>query len=187
MSWIASTSLPITSAVICASSATGMSLVPAQTTAILPLPRTVWSRQTRMAPESGRYSASAQLAPVTTAAVSRSARVISTFGAFSSSLSAIASTWSRRLALGEDHFRHAVAQRAMMVHLGESQVFERHVPHARESRLDIDRAFPHLLEQLPQLIFLHTILGYQLWPVSSRRQSQTRPGRAGRLRSKQLG
>jgi hypothetical protein len=53
MSWIDSTSLPMTSAVMRASSATGMSLVPAQTTAIRPRPRMVLSRQRRMAPECG--------------------------------------------------------------------------------------------------------------------------------------
>ena len=37
-----------------ASSATGMSLVPAQTTAMVPLPRTERSRQKRMTLESGK-------------------------------------------------------------------------------------------------------------------------------------
>ncbi len=45
ISWMASTSLPMASAVTWASSATKMSLVPAQTTAILPLPWNFGSRQ----------------------------------------------------------------------------------------------------------------------------------------------
>ena len=70
ISWITSTSLPITSAVTCASSATKMSLVPAQTTAMVPLPWTVRSRQTRIAPDSGKYSASGCIARMRVAAVS---------------------------------------------------------------------------------------------------------------------
>jgi hypothetical protein len=33
----------------------------------------------------------------------------------------------RGLALAENHFRHAVAQRAVVVHFGESEILERHV------------------------------------------------------------
>ena len=33
-----------------------------------------------------------------------------------------------RLALGQNHLRHAAAQRAVVVDLGEAQVLERHVP-----------------------------------------------------------
>ena len=84
---------------------------------------------------------------MTTAAHSRSARVISTFWALASKLLGDGRHLLRRLALGEDHFRHAVAQGAMVIHLGESQVFERHVPHAPHGRIDIDRAGAHLLEQ----------------------------------------
>ena len=59
------------------------------------------------------------------------------------------------LALGEDHFRHAVAQGAVVVHLGKSQVFKRHVPHAPDSGIDIYRAGAHLLEQCAQLVLIH--------------------------------
>ena len=61
----------------------------------------------------------------------------------------------RRLALGEDHFRHAVAQGAMVVHLGEAQVFKRHVPHAPHGCVDIYRAGAHLFEQRAQLVLVH--------------------------------
>ena len=70
-----------------------MSLVPAQTTEIRPLPLMVRSRHTRMAPESGKYSAHSNR-PVTNSAISVPARVISTLGAFSSSRSAIPATCS---------------------------------------------------------------------------------------------
>ena len=46
----------------------------------------------------------------------------------------------RRLAQSEDHFRHAVAQRAMVIHLGEPEIFERQVPHALQRGIDIGRA-----------------------------------------------
>src|SRR5581483_7267254 len=61
----------------------------------------------------------------------------------------------RRLALRENHLRHSVTQRAMMIHLGESKVLERQVSHASERRIHVYRTFPHLLEKLAELIFVH--------------------------------
>ena len=52
----------------------------------------------------------------------------------------------RCFALGEDHFGHAVAKGAMVVHLGESKIFKRHVPQTPHGRVDIYRAGAHLLE-----------------------------------------
>jgi hypothetical protein len=46
----------------------------------------------------------------------------------------------RGLAFAEDHLRHAVAQRAMVVHLGEAQIFERHVAQAVQRAVHIHRA-----------------------------------------------
>ena len=43
----------------------------------------------------------------------------------------------------------------MVVHLGEAQVFERHVAQAVQSVVHIHRAGAHLLEQLPKLLFVH--------------------------------
>ena len=53
----------------------------------------------------------------------------------------------RRLALSKNHFRHAYAQCAMMIDLGESKVFKRQVPQALDSfvRRNLSRA--HLLEK----------------------------------------
>src|SRR2546425_200193 len=62
-----------------ASSATGMSLVPAETTEIIPLPATFRSRQTRIVPESGKYSASTAISLIAVA-TALSARVMRTFG-----------------------------------------------------------------------------------------------------------
>ena len=154
ISWMVSTSLPMTSAVTCASSATGMSLVPAQTTAIFPLPRIVL-----VAPEADdageREILGAGQLRTTTCAHSRSARVIRTLCALSQQRCRDGNHLLRSLPFGEDHFRHAVAQRAMMIDLGEAQVFERHVAHADHGRVDIHCAVAHLLEQRPELILIH--------------------------------
>ena len=61
----------------------------------------------------------------------------------------------RRLPLSENHFGHAVPQRAMVIHLGESQVFERHVAHASHGSFNVDRAAAHLFEQRPELLLIH--------------------------------
>ena len=60
-----------------------------------------------------------------------------------------------RLALGEDHFGHAVAQRAMMIHLGEPEVFERHVAEPLERAIGVHFTGAHLIEQHPELILVH--------------------------------
>ena len=62
----------------------------------------------------------------------------------------------RRLAFTEDHLRHAVAQRAMVVHLGEAQILERHVAQAVQRAVHIHCAGAHLFEQLPKLLLVHT-------------------------------
>src|SRR5580704_11827454 len=95
------TLLPISSAVTTASSATGMSLVPAETTTITPLP-CFW-----------------------------------------------------RFALGENHFGHALAQGAMVVELGESQVFEGEMTEALDSFVGGESLFSDLLEQLAQGLGVH--------------------------------
>ena len=67
----------------------------------------------------------------------------------------MAATWSGRLTLGEDDFGHAVAQGAMVVHLGEPEVFKWHVPHAPHGCIDIYRAGAHLFEQRTHLVLVH--------------------------------
>src|ERR1017187_2507108 len=59
------------------------------------------------------------------------------------------------LALGEDDLWNAVPQGAMVIHLGEAQVFKGHVAHARDGGIDIDRAVTDLLEQGTELILVH--------------------------------
>ena len=61
----------------------------------------------------------------------------------------------RRFSFGQDDFGHAVAQGAMMIDFGETQVFEGHVAHAGKRRVDIHCAVAHLLEQRPELILIH--------------------------------
>ena len=50
---------------------------------------------------------------------------------------------------------NAVPQGAMMIDLGETQVFKGHVAHARDGGIDIDRAVTNLLEQGTELILVH--------------------------------
>ena len=115
----------------------------------------MWSRQKRIAPESGKYSPLGRAASVTAAAHSRSARVISTLRDVLQQLAGDGHHLFRGLALGEDHLRHAVAQRAMVVHLGESQIFEGHVAHAHHGRIDIHGAAANLFEHRPKLLLIH--------------------------------
>ena len=67
----------------------------------------------------------------------------------------------RRLPQSEDHFRHAVAQSAVVIHLGEAQIFERQVPHAFERRVHVGRAAFDVFEQRTKLIFRHSCPPYQ--------------------------
>ena len=61
----------------------------------------------------------------------------------------------RRLAQAEYDFGNAMPQRAVMVDIGESQVFERQVPHPMQRRIYIRRTTAHLFEQSPELVFQH--------------------------------
>jgi hypothetical protein len=53
----------------------------------------------------------------------------------------------RRLALSKYHFRHAYAQRAMMIDLGKSQIFERQMPQALDSFVGRNLSRTDLLEK----------------------------------------
>src|ERR1035437_3216822 len=50
----------------------------------------------------------------------------------------------------------SAARRAMVVHLGEAQVFERHGAQTVQRAVHIHRALAHLLEQSPELLLVHT-------------------------------
>ena len=69
----------------------------------------------------------------------------------------MATTWSGGLALGEDDLRHAVTQRAVVIHLGEAQILEGHVAHAFHRGVDVHCTVAHLLEQRPELLLIHDI------------------------------
>ncbi len=141
---------------MCASSATGMSLVPAQTTAILPLPCTVRSRQKRIAPEAGKCSASGS-ACLTMLAVCSDARVMRTLGETSSSRAAMATTCSGCLVEREDNFGHAVPKRAVMIDLGKPEIFERQVAQALERGINVHRAVFHFMQQAANLVGCHRL------------------------------
>ena len=81
--------------------------------------------------------------------------MISTFGAFSSRRSAIADHLLGRLAFGEDHFGHAVAQRAMVVDFGEAQDPRTACGAAFDGRVDIYCAGAHLFEQRAEMVLIH--------------------------------
>ena len=51
------------------------------------------------------------------------------------------------LACGEDHLRHAGAQGAMMVELGEAEIFKRQIAQALQGFGDAGAAFAHFVEQ----------------------------------------
>lgn len=57
--------------------------------------------------------------------------------------------------LREDHFRHAVPQGAVVVHLGVSEILERHVAEPRNGAFRVDFAAAHLLEKCPELLLVH--------------------------------
>jgi hypothetical protein len=50
-----------------------------------------------------------------------------------------------------------VPKRAVMVHLGEAQVLERHVPQAVERVFGIAGASGNLLKQILDLLFVHVL------------------------------
>jgi hypothetical protein len=61
----------------------------------------------------------------------------------------------RGLALREDHLRHAVAQRPVVVHLGKAEIFEWQMPHALHRRIHFHRAASYLLQQRPEMLLIH--------------------------------
>jgi hypothetical protein len=60
-----------------------------------------------------------------------------------------------RFALAEHYFRHAMPQRAMVIDLGEAQVFERHVLHAGSAVVDIRRAAADVFQKRAEPVFGH--------------------------------
>ena len=61
----------------------------------------------------------------------------------------------RALAGGEDHLRHAGAQRAMMIELGKADVFKGQVAQAVERIVDLGAALAHFIEQRFNLRAIH--------------------------------
>ena len=59
------------------------------------------------------------------------------------------------LAESENDFWHAVAQCAVMIDLGETEIFEGQVTHAGESGIGVDRAAANIIEKFPELVFCH--------------------------------
>ena len=108
--------------------------MPAQTTAILPLPRKLRSRQTRTTPDSGEVFGFRRDGCMTRSAIS----------AVGAGEQHVAGLGQQRcgdggdlvgcFALAENDFRHAVAQGAMVVDFGETEIFKRQVPQTGPER-----------------------------------------------------
>ena len=47
----------------------------------------------------------------------------------------------------------------MVIHLGEAEVLERHVPQPLDRRVDFDRAGAHLVQKRAKLVVIHTLRG----------------------------
>ena len=109
-------------------------------------------RQNRMAPDIGKYSppgSSSRTRP----AISGLVRVIRYVAGVIEQFARDGNHMVGRLARAEYDFGDAVAQGAVVVDLGEAQVFERQVPHAVKRRIDIRRPAAHVFEQGPQSVF----------------------------------
>ena len=61
----------------------------------------------------------------------------------------------RSLTFGEDDLWHAMTKGAMVVDLGEAEVFKGHMAHAAHGCLDIHCAGAHLFKQRAQLVLIH--------------------------------
>ena len=153
-SWIASTSFPIVSASdlgffgdedVAGAGANDRNLA-------LALQRAVSLRsEWRPKPENTRPRGKASS---TSFAASGVVRVMRTFsGTLREQRAGNRDDLSRRLTQPEKDFRHAVAQRAMVVHLGESEVFEGQMADAFERFIHIRRTGANIFEQRTQLIF----------------------------------
>ncbi len=116
----------------------------------------VWSRQKRIAPESGAYSAPGRGCRYGT----RAFRI----GAGNENVARVLKQLAGNrhyliggLPFGENYLRDAVAQRAMVIDLGKAEILERHMSHAHHCRIDVHRAVANLLEQRTQLLLIHEL------------------------------
>jgi hypothetical protein len=60
-----------------------------------------------------------------------------------------------RFAWGEDYLGHALTQGAMVIELGETQVFEGHVAEAFHGLVGRELALPNLIEQFLKRLGVH--------------------------------
>ena len=132
-----------------------MSLVPAHTTASLPLPRIA-----AVAPDAHGARKRKILRVRESLLQARGDRLIGArdqqIRRFFEQTRGDGGDLLRRLALAEDHFREAVPQRAMMIQLGAAQILEWQVTHPIDRGIDLDGARAHLFEQAAQLILIHS-------------------------------
>ena len=73
----------------------------------------------------------------------------------------------RSLPFSEDDFWHPCTQRPVMIHLGESQVFERHVAHANHGVVGGEFAPSNILEELANGFSVqnrHSAVGFGIQP-----------------------
>ena len=70
-----------------------------------------------------------------------------------------------RLSFSENDLRHAVAQRAMVVHLGEAEVFERQVTQPIDGVVRRQFALAHLLEEFANGFGVHATVAVGIQPT----------------------
>ena len=67
---------------------------------------------------------------------------------------------SRAFAMGENHFRHAHPQRAVMVHLGEAEVFKRQMTELADTLVGSNFAAAYALENVADRFGVQSVLTF---------------------------
>ena len=147
--------MPAISAVIAASSATGRSAVPAQTT-VTPSWRGIGVRST-VRQRAASWCFTSGTAASTAAAISGVARVTSSRSDALQQRRGDAGDLLRRLPQPQHHFGHPVPQGAVVVHPREADIFVWQQPKLIHRRLDIGAAVRNRGQQFPQPVLFHDV------------------------------
>ena len=143
------------SLVTAASSATGMSEVPAHTTAMVPLPLTGASLGRQVAHLAWRWKRNPRSRVLRASIFSSDRRVMSTLAPPFPYGPGDRRDVRDFLAFAQDDLGKPLPQCPVVVHLGEPKVLEREVLQPLQGLVDRDLAAPDALQQLCQLLFVH--------------------------------